>query len=331
MKPLLVTSGEPAGVGIDVCLSLAPLALPVVIVADKVLMAARARALGVSVKLTDYIRDEIKPPTPGELTVLSLSCSDAVIAGQLNPRNAAYVMEMLTTAVDGCITGEFSAVITAPVHKAVLNDAGFSFTGHTEFFRDHCGVEDVVMMLACSAMKVALVTTHIPLCKVSETITSSRLMKTIRILYTALQADFGVSHPKICVAGLNPHAGESGYLGLEEIEVITPTLRLLEQEGIVTIGPLPADTLFSQENRDEYDAFLTMYHDQGLPVVKYADFDHAVNVTLGLPIIRTSVDHGTALTLAGTGQANASSLIAAVKMAHSIALMRSGEIKYAND
>lgn len=322
MKPLLVTSGEPAGVGLDICLDLAHLNLPLVVMADKKHLTARAQALGITVKLKDYDPNTPCSATPGELTVLSLSCPQDVIAGQLNPLNASYVIQMLTTAVDCCMRGEFSAVITAPVHKAVLNDAGFHFTGHTEFFRDRCGVDDVVMMLACSLMKVALVTTHLPLCKVSNAITPPRLMKTVRILYASLQSDFGVRHPKICVAGLNPHAGESGYLGLEEIETITPTLQLLKQEGIETIGPLPADTLFSQENLECFDAFLTMYHDQGLPVIKYADFHHALNITLGLPIIRTSVDHGTALNLAGTGLANASSLIAAVNMAHSIALTR---------
>lgn len=322
MKPLLVTSGEPAGVGLDICLALAHCNVPVVILADKVALADRAKRLGVSVSLNDYTGEGRDAPMPGELMVLSLSCPERVVPGYLDIRNAPYVMNMLETAVHRCLNGEFSGIITAPVHKAVLNDAGFIFTGHTEFFRDQCNVDDVVMMLASPLMKVALATTHIPLSKVPQAITRAHLLKVIRILYTSLRLDFALAEPKICVAGLNPHAGESGYLGLEEIQEITPALMQLHQEGIATIGPLPADTLFSQGNRMTCDVYLAMYHDQGLPVIKYADFEHAVNVTLGLPIIRTSVDHGTALELSGTGEANSSSLIAAVNMAYSMAKQR---------
>ncbi len=322
MKPLLVTSGEPAGVGLDVCLALAHCNVPVVILADKAALAERAKLLGVSVILNDYQGEEIKAPTPGELMVLSLSCPERVVPGYLDIRNAPYVMNMLITAVQRCLNGEFSGIITAPVHKAILNDAGFIFTGHTEFFRDQCDVDDVVMMLASPLMKVALATTHIPLSKVSQAITTAHLLNVIRILHESLRLDFALTQPKICVAGLNPHAGESGYLGLEEIQEITPALTQLHQEGITAIGPFPADTLFSKENRMACDVYLAMYHDQGLPVLKYADFEHAVNVTLGLPIIRTSVDHGTALELAGSGKANSSSLIAAVNMAYFMAKQR---------
>ena len=322
MKPLLVTSGEPAGVGLDVCLALANCNLPVVILADKSALAERATMLGVSVTLHDYTGEEIVSPNPGQLMIYPLSCPERVVPGHLNIHNAAYVMNMLTIAVQSCLNGEFSGLITAPVHKAILNDAGFHFTGHTEFFREQCQVSDVVMMLASPLMKVALATTHIPLCKVSQAITTEHLLKIIRILYASLRLDFSVAKPKICVAGLNPHAGESGYLGREEIETITPALTQLNLEGITVKGPFPADTLFSQENCTNCDVFLTMYHDQGLPVLKYADFEHAVNVTLGLPIIRTSVDHGTALELAGSAKANPSSLIAAVNMAYLMSKQR---------
>ena len=315
MRPMLVSSGEPAGVGPDICLALANCTEPLVILADKSLLAARAKQLGLSIQLYDYEPGVLRTPLPNTLTVLSLPCRERVIAGILNPHNASYVMQMLTEGAARCLSGEFSALITAPVHKAVMNTAGFSFTGHTEFFADYCGVSRVVMMLACPRMRVALATTHLPLRAVPDAITFEVLTEVIRILYSALQQDFGLTQPKICVAGLNPHAGESGYLGMEEIEVIIPALAALRAEGIETSGPFPADTLFASADMKNCDAFLAMYHDQGLPVLKYAGFHEAVNVTLGLPIIRTSVDHGTALTLAGTGLAESNSLIAAVDMA----------------
>jgi 4-hydroxythreonine-4-phosphate dehydrogenase len=237
------------------------------------------------------------------------------VAGKLNGKNATYVMQMLTCAVERCLDGEFSALITAPVNKAVINQAGFSFTGHTEFLADHCKVETVVMMLASPMMRVALVTTHLPLRQVADTITSSLIMNVVTQLHEALQRDFGITRPKIFIAGLNPHAGEGGYLGFEELEIITPAIMALKARGVDVSGPMPADTMFTVDNTKICDAYVAMYHDQGLPVIKYADFGRSVNVTLGLPIIRTSVDHGTALDLAGTGKASAGSLLTAIEMA----------------
>ena len=315
MKPLLVTSGEPAGIGPDLCLALAQSTLPVVVFSDKSLLAARAQQLGLDVVFEDYQQGIPPTKSPNHLTVLSITCPASVIAGVLNPLNASYVLSMLTEAAARCMQGEFSALITAPVHKAVINQAGFSFTGHTEFFAEHCKAKQVVMMLVCDVMRVALVTTHLPLREVADAITESLLISVITTLHHALRDDFGISHPKIFVAGLNPHAGEGGYLGREEIDVISPVLESLKLSGLDVHGPMPADTMFSKKNANVCDAFVAMYHDQGLPVLKYAGFGNAVNVTLGLPIIRTSVDHGTALELAGTGVADAGSLLAAVEMA----------------
>ena len=321
-KPLLVSSGEPAGVGPDLCLSLAESELPLVVLCNKSLLAARAKQLGHHVILEDYQSGIPPTKTPNHLTVLSIPCPADVVAGTLNPQNVDYVMQMLTLATDRCIQGEFSALITAPVHKAIINQAGISFTGHTEFLADRCKVNTVVMMLACEAMKVALVTTHLPLRSVSDAVTGSLVIDVITQLNSSLQHDFGISKPRIYVAGLNPHAGEAGYLGREEIEVISPALIILKAQGVNVLGPLPADTMFSACNLRDCDAFVAMYHDQGLPVLKFAGFGSAVNVTLGLPIIRTSVDHGTALELAGTGLADAGSLLAAVEMAASIVKTR---------
>lgn len=319
MKPLLVSSGEPAGVGPDLCLALAEYELPVVILGDKELLAQRAKELKLSIIFSDYQPDVPIIPKAKHLTVLSIPCTAKVVAGKLNPQNALYVIELLSLATDKCLQGEFAGLVTAPVHKAVINQAGIAFTGHTEFLANHCKVDTVVMMLACDVMKVALVTTHLPLKKVAEAITESLITRVIEILHEALQDEFGIANPRICVAGLNPHAGEGGYLGREEIEVIIPTLKLLRNSGVDVAGPFPADTLFTPRSMKQCDAFVAMYHDQGLPVLKYAGFGLAVNVTLGLPIIRTSVDHGTALELAGTGLAEAGSLLAAVQMAASMA------------
>jgi 4-hydroxythreonine-4-phosphate dehydrogenase len=322
MKPLLVSSGEPAGVGPDLCLALAFSVYPVVVMGDKHVLMQRARQLNLSIVFRDYVQDQPMAFIHGELVVCSRLCAVAVVAGELDPRNAAYVLSMLTEAGERCLAGEFSGLVTAPVQKSVINEAGFEFTGHTEFLASLCHVPRVVMMLACSQFKVALVTTHLPLRSVADAVTPSLLHNVIQLLHNGLQRDFGMEQPCIRVAGLNPHAGESGYLGREEIDVITPTLDKLRREGINVQGPFPADTLFIPEHFQTNDVFLAMYHDQGLPVLKYADFDHAVNVTLGLPIIRTSVDHGTALHLAGRGLAKSSSLIAAVDMALSMAQQR---------
>ena len=232
--------------------------------------------------------------------------------GQLNTALVPAVLASLTRACDGCLDGGFDALITAPLHKAVINDAGIAFSGHTEFLQERCGVERVVMMLTCPGLRVALATTHLPLRDVADAITPTRLKQVLRILHADLRDKFGIAQPRIYVTGLNPHAGEGGHLGREEIEIIEPTLAALREEGLSLIGPLPADTLFTPQHLQQADAVLAMYHDQGLPVLKHAGFGNAVNITLGLPIIRTSVDHGTALTLAGTGLANAGSLKAAI-------------------
>ena len=318
LKPLLVSSGEPAGIGPDLCLALAVYDFPLVVLGDKAVLAARAMELGQSIVFDEYQDGVLPLSQPNHLTVLSIPCAAPVVAGVLNPLNAPYVIDMLSIAADRCLSGEFSALVTAPVHKAILNQAGYNFTGHTEFLADRCHVATVVMMLACSAMNVALVTTHLPLRMVADAITFPLLINVISILHTALQQDFGIKHPKIYVAGLNPHAGEAGYLGREEIEIITPAILQLQKNGMDVQGPFSADTLFTAGNAKACDAFVAMYHDQGLPVLKYAGFGTAVNVTLGLPIIRTSVDHGTALDLAGKGLAESSSLIAAVEMAYAM-------------
>ena len=322
MKPVLVSMGEPAGVGPELCLALAGHHVPLVVLGDKALLAVRSKQLGLDITLRDYELDAFAMPKPHELWVFSCPGIKACEAGVLNFENAAYVMRLLHQAVAACLQGEFSALVTAPVHKAILNDAGFEFTGHTEFLARACGVEQVVMLLACSVMKVALVTTHLPLRDVADAITPARLRSVIRVLHQALIRDFGIDSPVIGVAGLNPHAGESGYLGREELDIIIPTLHALRRDGMTLQGPSPADTLFTPAGMNGCDVLLAMYHDQGLPVLKYAGFHEAVNITLGLPIIRTSVDHGTALDLAGSGRAHAGSLCAAVQTAYDMARHR---------
>ena len=324
MKPLLVTSGEPAGIGPDLCLDLAEQKYPVVVLGDKSMLALRAKMLGRSVEILDYHPERSVTPKAGELMVWSLPCDVPVKPGQLNSLNAPYIIRMLTLAADYCLSGKFSGVVTAPVHKGVINQAGIAFTGHTEFFADHCGGAQVVMVLACPVMKVALLTTHLPLAQVPGAISQDLLIQVVRQLHRGLKQDFGIAEPRIAVAGLNPHAGEGGYLGREELDIIGPAIRVLQNELIHVQGPFSADTLFMQKNLQHFDLFLTMYHDQGLPVLKYASFGHAVNVTMGLPIVRTSVDHGTALELAGTNQADSGSLLAAVEMAALIAQNRLG-------
>jgi len=323
MKPLLVSSGEPAGIGPDLCLALASCEIPLVVLGDKTLLAQRAEQLNKDITLVDYQPNNPIVFAPNCLTVLSIPCNTSVKTGKLNPHNASYVINMLSMAIDRCLQGEFAALVTAPVHKAIINQAGIPFTGHTEYLAKQCKVDTVVMMLACEAMKVALVTTHLPLKEVANAINSRLICQVIEQLHCSLQREFAIENPKIYVAGLNPHAGESGYLGREEIEIIEPALTLLRKKKILVYGPLPADTLFTTHYLKEADAFVAMYHDQGLPVLKYAGFGAAVNITLGLPIIRTSVDHGTALELAGTGLADSSSLLAAVNMAFSMATARS--------
>mgnify|MGYP001380012880 FL=1 len=303
--PLVLTAGEPAGIGPDLCVLLAQMSPEgrVVFLADRGVLEARAAQLGLAFRVPDYAAGSDAP-----VSVLSIPVAEPVAAGVLNPANAAYVLATLRRAVAGCQSGEFSGLVTGPVHKGVINNAGVAFTGHTEFLAELTGVSSVVMMLAGGGMRVALATTHLPLREVAEAITTDGLSRTLRILHAALRRDFGVAAPRILVAGLNPHAGEGGHLGREEIEVIEPVLAGLRAEGMDLVGPLPADTLFQPRNLATADAVLAMYHDQGLPVLKHASFGAGVNVTLGLPVVRTSVDHGTALDLAGTGHIDAGSL-----------------------
>ncbi|HUX31139.1 MAG TPA: 4-hydroxythreonine-4-phosphate dehydrogenase PdxA [Thiobacillus sp.] len=312
---LALTAGEPAGIGPDLCIALSQQALPcrLSVLGDVEVLHARAAQLGIAV---DFILgDAIPAHQRGALHVRHIAAAAPVTAGRLDPRNSPHVLALLDAALAGCLDGTYHAVVTAPVHKSVINDAGFAFTGHTEYLADHSGTRRVVMMLAGGGLRVALATTHLPLRAVADAITAGLLDEVIRILYADLKNKFGIIRPRIVVAGLNPHAGESGHLGREEIDVIEPVLERLRSEGIDLVGPLPADTLFSRIRVDPCDAVLAMYHDQGLPVLKYASFGAGVNITLGLPFIRTSVDHGTALDLAGTGRAEVGSLLAAIEVA----------------
>lgn len=311
--PFVVTSGEPSGIGPDLCLQLAGHANPLVVIADKQMLQQRAAQLGLTVSLHDYSR--ATPYVAGKLSVLHIPTAQPVSAGKLDTRNAVYVLATLDRALQGCVSGEFAGMVTAPVHKGIINDAGIPFTGHTEYLAEQTHTPLVVMMLAGGGMRVALATTHLPLREVADTITQTLLGDILRILNRDLQKRFGIAQPRILVAGLNPHAGEGGHLGREELEVMIPVLNRLRAEGMNVSEPLPADTLFAAHRLRECDAVLTMYHDQGLPVLKHASFGGGVNITLGLPIIRTSVDHGTALELAGTGKANVGSLLEAIKVA----------------
>jgi 4-hydroxythreonine-4-phosphate dehydrogenase len=312
---IAVTSGEPAGIGPDICLALAARrpAGRMVILADGELLAARAARLGLAPRLCSF--DPARPPAADALEVLHLPLAAPVTAGRLDPANSAYVLALLARAVAGCMDGSFAAMVTAPVHKGVINDAGVAFTGHTEYLAALSSTPRVVMMLAGGGLRVALATTHLALAEVAAAITRESLQATLRILHRTLRQRFGIAEPCILVAGLNPHGGEGGHLGREEIEVISPVLEQLRQEGMRLEGPMPADTLFTPQVLARGDCVLAMYHDQGLPVLKYASFGKGVNVTLGLPFVRTSVDHGTALDLAGSGKADAGSLIAAIEMA----------------
>ena len=315
---IVITAGEPAGIGLDLCVMLAQHALPanVTIIADQNALVARAQTMQMSLNIRPYTAGVTHPHAGDQvLDVWHVPTATHVEAGILNPVNSAYVLQTLSMAADGCINGAFDAVVTAPVHKGVINDAGIAFTGHTEFLADHTHTPQVVMMLVGGGMRVALATTHLPLTQVSAAITRASLTQTIRILHHDLVHKFGISNPCIYVAGLNPHAGEGGYLGDEEINTINPVLETLRAEGMHLIGALPADTMFSPHNLQQADAFLAMYHDQGLTVLKHASFGEGVNITLGLPIIRTSVDHGTALDIAGTGKADIGSLLAAIQLA----------------
>jgi 4-hydroxythreonine-4-phosphate dehydrogenase len=279
----------------------------------------RARQLALPCRLLDYQRGQPPSRAAAQLSVLHQPLAAAAIAGQLDPRNAPAVLAMIDRAVDGCLSGEFAAMVTAPVQKSILNDAGIPFTGHTEHIAARCGAALPVMLLAAGTLRVALATTHLPLSAVPAAITRERLRTVLIILDRELRRLFGIDRPRIGVCGLNPHAGEGGHLGSEEQHTIAPALAALRAQGLDVRGPFPADTLFVPRNLAPYDAILAMYHDQGLPVLKHAGFGTAVNVTLGLPILRTSVDHGTALDLAGTGRADAGSLLAAIELAAQLA------------
>ena len=318
---IAVTSGEPAGIGPDICLALAQwqpqwqqasaVAARLVVIGDRALLQDRARQLGVDSAGLDIRHVPLRAP---------------VVAGRLDAANARYVLDILDAALDGCVGGAYAAMVTAPVHKGIINDAGIAFTGHTEYLAEKTATPRVVMMLAGTGeqagLRVALATTHLPLKDVPAAITKDELTTTIRILHGDLVHKFGIARPRILVAGLNPHAGEGGHLGREEIEVIAPVLDALRAQGMDLVGPLPADTLFTRKVLAGSDAQLAMYHDQGLAVLKYAAFEEGINITLGLPILRTSVDHGTALDLAGSGRADPRSLFAAVKLATDIVCRR---------
>ena len=316
-----MTAGEPAGIGPDLCVELARRRLParIVVVADRELLKARARLLRLPLKVADYPFAADAAPRAGALAVLHVPLAQATVPGRLNPANSGYVLRTLEAAADGCLEGTFDAMVTAPLQKSVINDAGIAFTGHTEYLAAHTRAEHVVMMLVGGGMRVALATTHLPLRDVARHITAQSLERTLRVLQRDLAARFALPRPRICVAGLNPHAGEAGFLGREEADIISPLLARLRSEGFDVDGPLPADTLFNRRRLKSCDCVLAMYHDQGLPVLKYASFGAGVNVTLGLPIIRTSVDHGTALELAGTGRAGSGSLIEAIRLAARLA------------
>jgi len=320
LPPLALTPGEPAGIGPDLCALLAAATTglaPLVMIADREMLAARAALLGVARPWPEY-----RPGGEAPISVLHVPAARPALPGRLDAANAAYVLETLRCAVAGCLDGAFSGLVTGPVHKGVINDAGMCFTGHTEYLAELTGTPRVVMMLVGGGMRVALATTHLPLRAVADAITETGLEATLRILVAALVRDFGIAQPRVLVAGLNPHAGEGGHLGREEIELIEPVLARLRGEGMALRGPLPADTLFQRKWLEQADAVLAMYHDQGLPVLKHASFGSGVNISLGLPIVRTSVDHGTALDLAGGGAVDAGSLRVAIDSAWAMARQR---------
>jgi 4-hydroxythreonine-4-phosphate dehydrogenase len=317
IQRFVITSGEPAGIGPDLVLQLAQRDWPMelVVLADQTLLTQRANMLGLNISFKTYCAD--LPPIPSQknqITLQPIETNVPVQAGKLNPDNASYVIKMLKRAIQGCLKHEFAAMITGPVHKGVINESGLPFTGHTELLAEESQTKQVVMMLATPGLRVALVTTHLPLLEVPKAITQPLLTDVLTITHRALTQQFGIKNPRILVAGLNPHAGEDGHMGREEIEVIQPVLNHLAPQ-MNLVGPLPADTLFTPKYLEQADAVLAMYHDQGLPVLKHIGFGNAVNITLGLPFVRTSVDHGTALDLAGTGKADDRSFCYAINVA----------------
>ena len=312
---IAITPGEPAGIGPDLVVQAAQRErqMPWLVIADKNMLAARAQLLQLPLTLDDNLQSPSL--LPGHLTVLHTPLANTVIPGLLDTANVPGVMAALDAAIAGCMRGDYSALLTGPIQKSVVNDAGIAFSGHTEYLAEKSGVEDVVMLLMTDAMRVALATTHLPLAQVSNTLTQPLLERRLHILNNTLRQQFAVAQPRILVAGLNPHAGEGGHLGSEEINVIQPVCEHLRSQGMDLVGPLPADTLFTPKYLQHADAVMSMFHDQGLPVLKYSGFGQAVNVTLGLPFIRTSVDHGTALDIAGSGDADLGSFLAALTVA----------------
>ena len=317
MKTLIVTSGEPAGIGPDLCLALADRDWPcrLLVAGDPALLRARAAELGLAVHVRAVEVAAAEPHARGTLQVLATPLAAPAVAGRLDTRNVPYVLELLRRAARGCQGGEFAAMVTAPVQKSVINDAGVPFRGHTEFLAELTGAAHPVMLLVAGRLRVALATTHLPLRAVPDAITTDSLLATLRVLAAGLGEHFRLVRPRILVCGLNPHAGEDGHLGREDADTIAPTVARAVALGIAARGPVPADTAFTPRQLADADAVLAMYHDQGLPVLKYAGFGHGVNLTLGLPIVRASVDHGTALDLAGTGRADPGSLVAALELA----------------
>lgn len=324
---LVFTPGEPAGIGPDLCIKLAQQTLPIelVVIGDKDLIANRAKQLGLPLDIEEF--DPLAEKVPhhsGTILIINESLASPAETGKLNKANARYVLNTLDQAIDGCLSGLFDAMVTGPIHKGIINEAEITadtiFTGHTEYIAERTSCDLPVMMLATTGLRVALVTTHLPLNRVSENITSKRFTKVIEVLHQELVNRFDIESPEILVCGLNPHAGEDGHLGNEEIEIIIPVLKKLRERGWKLHGPLPADTLFVPDKLKQADAVLAMYHDQGLPVLKHMGFGQAINITLGLAIIRTSVDHGVALDLAGTGKAKLGSLLLAVETAAELAL-----------
>ena len=323
---IAITPGEPAGIGPDLAVLIAqhpPPNTELVIIGDHAVLEQRAKLLNLSLSLKQFSSSDSKPNSVGELSFIQVDTQEQVIAGKLNPSNANYVLETLRLATDKVMAGELGAMVTGPVHKGNINDAGIAFTGHTEFLAEHCNRDLTVMMLATEGLRVALATTHLPLTEVPGAINKALLRNVITILHEDLVKKFGIKNPTILVCGLNPHAGEGGHLGLEELEIIEPIMQEMQTAGMDLIGPLPADSLFTAKYLDHADAVLSMYHDQGLPVLKFKGFGAASNITLGLPIIRTSVDHGTALDLAGTGEANIGSFYNAIATANEMISHRS--------
>lgn len=317
MLRIALTTGEPAGIGPDLTAMLAqqPRSYELVAIGNKDTLVSRANALGLPLQVRDFnANDKPASDEAGVLCVANVALNTSVQAGLLNAKNAQYVLDTLDMAHEGCRLNTFNAMVTAPVHKGIINDAGIAFTGHTEYLAQKTA-SDPVMLLAAGDFRVALATTHLPLSAVPAAITENTITRVLDVLHSELQSRFGINYPCILVCGLNPHAGEDGHLGREEIDIIIPCLEKLRSQGMNLVGPLPADTLFTQHHLKQADAVLAMYHDQGLPVLKHAGFGQAVNITLGLPIIRTSVDHGTAIDKAGTGNIDSGSLHAAIATA----------------